>query len=63
MAFFATTLNQIAPDGTVSPLDPQDLSGVSPTIASGGDVLTPGYIGEADIQIATVSLAGDASGA
>lgn len=56
-------LNQIAPDGTVTPLGPQDLSGVYPTLAIAGDSLALGYIGEHDVQIATISLAGDTSGA
>jgi hypothetical protein len=56
-------LNQIAPDGTVTPLGSQDLSGVYPTIAIAGDDLALGYIGEHDVQVATISLPGDASGA
>jgi hypothetical protein len=56
-------LRQITPDGTVTPVGPEDLSGVYPTLAVAGDVLTLGYIGEHDVQIATISLPGDVSGA
>jgi hypothetical protein len=56
-------LNHITPDGTVRPLGPEGLSGVYPTLAVVGDVLTLGYIGEHDVQVDTISLTGDASGA
>lgn len=54
-------LRQITPDGTAAPLGSQDLSGVYPTLATAGDVLTLGYIGEHDVEIATVSLPGTAA--
>lgn len=56
-------LNRISPDGTITNEGPGDLSGVYPTLAIAGDLLTLGYIGEHDVQIATLSLAGDVSGA
>ena len=45
------------------PLGPEDLSGVYPTLAVAGDILTLGYIGEHDVLVDTISLAGDAAGA
>lgn len=56
-------LNRIAPGGAVTPVGPEGLSGVYPTLAVADDALALGYIGDHDVQVATISLAGDASGA
>ncbi|MCA9877455.1 MAG: exo-alpha-sialidase [Thermomicrobiales bacterium] len=52
-------LNRITPDGMVSPVGPEGLNGVYPTLAVAGNDLSLGYIGEHDVQIDTIPLTGE----